>query len=108
MKEVPEARPADMAPLHWRHVVHGRRLFCLRSPIQISVGLRDGLSIHECASLGVIAYGASPAESLEAFRADFAACWDSIAQEDDANLTLDAQQLKRTLLALVDCVEEVA
>jgi len=104
MKEVADARALGLAPLRWRHVTHGRRRSRLRSPIEIVVDFRDGLWIHEYAPLGVLAYGESRQESLEAFRTDFAACWDSLAQEDDASLTGDARELKRRLVQLVQTV----
>jgi hypothetical protein len=78
----------------------------LRQPVDITVEVRDGLWIHECAPLGIVAYAPTRAESLNAFRLDFAVCWDSVAQESDENLTEDARDLKRALLDLVEHVEE--
>jgi hypothetical protein len=105
MAKLLDTQPVVVEPLRWRHIVHGGRLFCLQSAIEIKVDLCDGVWTHEYKPLGILGYAESRAESLEAFRTDFAACWDSIAQEPDENLTGDAQELKRGLLALVDCVE---
>jgi len=103
--EILNVRPVQLVPLNWRKVIHGNRRFVLRQQIQIRVNYDDGLWVHEYEPLGIISYASSRSESLEAFREDFAACWDLIAQEDDENLTTDAKEFKEKLLSLVDKVE---
>ena len=107
VEEVFEARPVELMPQYVTRIIYDQRRFRLTSRIAIAVDLRDGLWIHEYEPLGILAYGKSRAESLRAFRMDFAACWDSIAQEDDANLTGDAKELKHKLRALVAEVNDL-
>jgi hypothetical protein len=107
IEEILDVYPIQILPLYWTRVIHESRRFCLRERIEIAVDLRDNLWIHEYEPLGITALGHSRAESLNAFRLDFAACWDSIAQEDEKNLTADARQLKAKLLQLVERVEDV-
>jgi hypothetical protein len=108
IEEIFDVRPVQLVSLYWNKVIHGNRCFYLRNKIQIRVDFRDGLWIHEYEPLEILSYAASRAESLNAFRMDFAACWDLVAQEDDMNLTTDAQKLKRKLLSLIEKVENLS
>lgn len=108
IEEILDVCPVQLVPLLWRRVVHAERRFRLREAIEIKVDLRDDLWVNEYEPLGILAFGPSRAESLNAFRSDFAACWDCVAQESDENLTADARTLKRKLLDLVEGVEEVS
>ena len=58
--------------------------------------------------LGILGYGESRHDALNAFRLDFASSWDEIAQEKDEHLTLDAQELKQKLCNLVKEVQTLA
>ncbi|MBM4083615.1 MAG: hypothetical protein FJ272_02400 [Planctomycetes bacterium] len=106
IEDVVDVRPVQLVPLYWSRIVYGNRRFHLREHIQIQVDFRDGLWIHEYAPLGILAYAETRAESLNAFRMDFAACWDFLAQEGDHGLTEDARVLKAKLLSLVERIEE--
>lgn len=108
IEEIIDARPVQQVPLHWTRVVYGNRLYRLRDQLSIRVDYHDGLWLHEYEPLGIIGYGETRRESLDAFRMEFASMWDYIALEDDASLTLDAQALKRKLTALVEAVEELS
>lgn len=108
IEEILDARPVDLIPLRWTRVVYGDRIFRLTTPIHVNVDFRDGLWIHECEPLGILAYGESRGKSLNAFRMDFAACWDLVAEEDDANLTVDARELKQKFRELVQEVQELS
>jgi len=110
----PSAKGASMSqatrtlvPFVCRRVAYGERTFHLSEPMQVHVDNHDGVWVHEYEPLGIIAAGDTRAESLDAFRMDFAACYDLIAQEEDGHLTLDARELKKRMLALVERVEKV-
>jgi len=108
IEEILDARAIQLVPLFWQRVIYGNRLFRLKRPIQVAVDFQDGLWLHEFEPLGIVAYAPTRAESLDAFRADFTACWDEIAQEEDANLTRDAVALKGRLLDIVDHEEALS
>lgn len=105
LEEIIDARTVQLVPLFWRRVVCEHRNFVLQQPIQIDVEFQDDLWIHAFQRLGILAYAPARSESLDDFRTEFAALWDVIAQEDDANLTDDAIALKRRMLELVANVE---
>jgi hypothetical protein len=107
-EEVLDARPVQIGPLFLMRIVYDSRRFRLREPIRVESNFSEGIWVHEFPPLGIHAFGASRAESLKAFRMDFAACWDLLASEKDENLTGDAQDLKAKLLALVEDVEQIA
>ncbi len=105
VEDVIDVRPVDVGPLEWKRVVHEGRRFVLRQAVHISVEFSDGVWVHHLAPLGIIAYGHSRLESLDAFREEFAAIYDSIVQEDEAKLTEDALELKATMQGLIESVE---
>ena len=88
-------------PLNWTRVDYGNRRFVLNEQIQIQQDFRGSMWICEFKPLGILGYGESRHEAVNSLRRDFAICWDNIAQEDDKNLTLDAQELKQKLRGLV-------
>ena len=106
--EIWDARSVQLIPLYWRRIIYGGRVFRLRQPIQIRVNFHDDLWIHEYAPLRVLGYAPTRAESLQAFRIDFAAAWDLIAEERDDNLTADAQVLRQQFRNLIETVEPLA
>ena len=72
----------------------------MRHPVRIGVSFEDGAWVYEFAPLRLRAFAPSHGEALAAFREDFAACWDSLAQESNDLLTEDAIAVKRTMLDL--------
>jgi hypothetical protein len=104
IEEIIDVRPIQLVPLYWSRIVYSRR-FILKKPIRILPDVMDGVWVHEYEPLGIIAYGRTRSESLEAFRMEFAVLWDEYAQEEDENLTDDAQELKRAINELVASVE---
>ncbi len=77
------------------------RIFELNNYLHVKVTRTcDGWTI-ENSPLGIFAFGESKDEALRDFQLEFACCWDSIAEEDPANLTVDAQRLKLQLQNLV-------
>lgn len=88
-------------PLNWTRVDYGNRRFLLNEQIQIEQNFRSGIWTCEFKPLGIFGYGESRHEAVSSFRRDFAVCYDDIAQEEDENLTLDAQELKQKLLGLI-------
>lgn len=108
IEEILEARAVDIAPIHWSRLSYQNRRFMLKQSLHVDVQFRDGVWVHECEPLGILAYGQTRTESVEAFRQDFAACYDVIALEADENLTDDARELKVRINDMVQKVEEIA
>jgi hypothetical protein len=108
VEELFDVRAIQLLPLRWGRVDSGNQRFRLRIPIQIAQDFQDGVWVHENEPLGILAYGHSRADSLEAFRSEFAAIWDGIAEEEDSCLTVDARQLKAKLREIVERVEDLA
>ncbi|MFH0809572.1 MAG: hypothetical protein V2A77_03750 [Pseudomonadota bacterium] len=108
IEDIIDARSVQLVPLYWTRIVWADKIFVLRRPMQIRNDFQDGLWIHEYEPLAIYSYGATRAESLDAFRAEFAACWDLIAQEEDKLLTEDARELKQTMKAIVEEVKPLS
>lgn len=96
--EIPAS--STMSVIEWR-----RKRFILRKSLRVRIGLESGVWVYAYEPLGILAYGSSQAEALDAFRTEFASAWEQIAKEDDARLTRDARALKKRLLSVVDRVE---
>lgn len=97
-----------IVPLEWTRVDFGNRRYTLREPIRVQQSYEGRMWVCATDTLGILAYGETRHEALMGWRARFAANWDDIAQEEDnAYLTLDAQDLKQRLLRLVDSVTQV-
>jgi len=96
--EIPDSIPLSI-------IERGRRRFVLKKSVSVRVGIEGGVWVLEYPPLGILAYGSTQEEALDAFRTDFASAWDHIAKEVDAKLTRDARSLKKRLLSLVDRVE---
>jgi hypothetical protein len=94
-------------PLTWTRVDYGNKRFLLNEQIQIRQAYTDSVWSCEFEPLGILAFGLSRRNAVTGFRADFAACWHDIAQEDDANLTTDAIHLKKKLRDLVKKVNDI-
>ena len=105
IEEILDVVPVQLIPLYWNNLLYHNRRFHLRQPIQITPVFHEGVWVHEYEPLKIFAFGHSRHESLHAFKMEFSACWDQLAQEEDNNLTEDAQDLKRLLLSLVQNVE---
>jgi len=95
-------------PLNWSRVDYGNRRFVLKEQIQIRQDFLDDVWICEFEPLGMLAYGLSRREALECFRRNFALSWDDVAQEQNDNLTVDAQELKKKFRNLVEREESLA
>jgi hypothetical protein len=95
-------------PLNWSRVDYGNRRFVLKEQIQIKQDFSDDVWVCEFGPLGILAYGLSRREAVECFRRNFSVSWDDIAQEQDDNLTLDAQELKKKFRSLVEREESLA
>jgi hypothetical protein len=101
IEEIYDVRTVQLVPLHWGRVAYENKEFLFKEPIQIQVDFQDGIWIHQNETFGILGYGKSRAESLDAFRMEFVACWETIASEDDSKLTDDAKELKKKLKNLV-------
>lgn len=88
-------------------VLTGSRFFRLRKPICVNERDENGIWVHECKPLRIYTFGESREESWRTFVEFFECNWDSIARQKDSKLTLDAQELKRTYLDIVESVDRV-
>ena len=107
IEDVLDVRQVQLTPLYWSRVIYNNRSFILTKPMQLLVNFLDGIWVHEHQQLGIIAYGKSRAESLNAFRMEFAALWDDYALEEDDLLSDDAKALKKAMSNFVKDVEEI-
>jgi len=107
IEDIVDVRQVQLTPLYWSRVIYNSRSFILAKPIQLLINFHDGIWVHEHQQLGIIAYGKSRSESLNAFRMEFAALWDDYALEEDDLLSDDAKALKKTMLNLVRVIEEI-
>ncbi len=105
IEEILDVVPIQLVPLYWSNLIYDNRRFHLNQPIQINPVFHEGVWVHEYEPLRISALGHLRHESLQAFKMEFAACWDQLAEEEDDNLTEDAQDLKKQLLAIVRTVE---
>jgi hypothetical protein len=85
-------------------VSYGAREFHFRIPIAVKATDDRGVWTFECSTLGIYAYGESEADARHAFDMELASSWDTLANESDDNLTIDARELKRKLRR---CVERI-
>ena len=77
----------------------GRR-FALKSPVTLNVRLEDGYLYIDYPELDIHAAGQDYDALLDDFSEDFVFAWGNYACEDDAAMTADARELKKTLLSL--------
>jgi len=101
VEEVIDARTVEPKSLQWSRLSYSGRRFVLRRPIVVEVEFNDDAWTHRFEPLSILGFGETRGESSEAFRMDFAACWDAIAHERDEALTADARALKVGLRELV-------
>lgn len=81
----------------------GSRTLQFKSPLAIKYAqLPDRSWEASVAKLGIFAIGASSADLLEAVAEDLFSLWDGLAHEPDIKLTLDAQNMKKTLHTIVE------
>lgn len=83
------------------------RFFRFRKPLDVVEGREGPYYTHEAEALGLSSYGASRQESWDSFIALFESDWDQIAMARDSQIDKAAVPLKRTLLRLVESVDEV-
>ena len=83
------------------------RFFRLRRAIHVKEYEEEGVWVLECRPLRIHAFGESRKESWRAFIEFFECDWDSIVQQRDARLSLDAQELKRKYQDVVESVEPI-
>lgn len=104
--DVYDVVPVDFRPLRIKVITVRSRKFHLKKPISVEVDYQDSVWSYEYLPLGIMTYSPSRREALSQFREEFEFIWEEYAQESDENLTIDAQQLKRCLLDLVESITE--
>jgi hypothetical protein len=81
------------------------RFFRFRDAVRVTDQEKDGLWIHECKALNLLAYAANRRESWRVFAMKFESTWDWLVREKDSRLSPEAQKLKRLYLDLVEAVD---
>lgn len=107
IQDISDVKSISLTPLHWMRIRTDDRQFELNETIQVKVDFQDGVWILENESLKIFSYAEKRAEAIRNFKNEFISAWDFIAQEEDENLTLDAQQLKKNLKGLVKSESKV-
>lgn len=101
IKYLSSKRPLASGPMYVSVLACAGWRFTLREPILIQESYEQGTWTQRYEPLGILAYGQSREEAVEAFCGEFASCWQEIACEEDSNLTADALELKSKLRDLV-------
>jgi hypothetical protein len=88
--------------LTWNELNYGGRTFLFNRDLRIRVTEKDGGWYFEADSPELVGFGDTRSDAEQAFRQDFAACWDYLAREreKDENMDLRTKKLKRALLEL--------
>jgi hypothetical protein len=94
----------EQEELIWNELNHGGRTFLFNHSLSIRVTKEDGGWTFETDTPELIGFGDTRFEAEQAFRQDFAVCWDHLAQEDDGRMDIRARKLK---LALLELAKEV-
>lgn len=94
-------------PIFFREIIFGGKKFHLRRPICVVTDHENGFWLLEYPSLRIHAYGQTIAQAQDYFAEEFVSCWDGVAMEEDATLTLDAQEMKLCLKEIVAEIEEL-
>jgi hypothetical protein len=87
-------------------IVAGDVHFYLREPIDLEVTEEQGFILVAFPPIGIRGYGKTEAQAVESFVDQFRSAWFMIAQESDSRLTAEARLLKRTMLHLVQSVDD--
>lgn len=77
------------------------KLFKLAHPIACTFQKQEGLFVSEFKPLGIIAYGETHQEVIQAISQEFAILWQGIVQKPNSVLTEDAKILKEKLQGMV-------
>jgi len=96
-----EALPAIEKPVFWTELTYQNRKFVFNAELLINIECHDGGWVFEADEYNLLGYGTRRCDADLSFRQVFVACWDNIALADDKDLTLDAMEIKRSMLALV-------
>lgn len=78
----------------------------LTEPMTITPSFTHNLVTFEHEALGIVAYGETREEAEVAFHEELAWLWTTYATAPDDGLADDAQRLKKTLLALVEELQD--
>jgi hypothetical protein len=94
----------EQEELVWNELNHGDRTFLFNSALCIRVTKEDGGWSFETDAPELVGFGDTRDEAEQAFRQDFAACWDHLTREKDEGMDMRARKLK---LALLELAKEV-
>lgn len=88
-------------------LVADERFFRFRTPLEVNEEKHGGYYCHSAAALDLTSHGRTRAESWDSFIALFENDWDQVAMVADSELDKGAKALKKSLLRLVESVDEV-
>jgi hypothetical protein len=94
-------RQLRQEPIRWTRLTCGNREFIFSRELVVNVTNTDGGWVFKSEEPSIVGFGLQRQEAHQAFRQDFATCWDVIASKENSRLTLDAIDLKTSLKSLV-------
>ena len=97
----------DLRPFRTSQIQWQNRAFFLKKEIACDVHKEESIVIIEYEPLKIRAYNYSREVAINDFSEIFSMIWDNYAGESEKNLTKDAINLKRTLLALVEKIDNI-
>lgn len=80
------------------HVTVGAEMFPLAEPIIANVSLRDDVYFCRNEELGIVAVSPKLEGCVKDFEDEIIFIWNEYGKENDAKLTRDAKELKRSIL----------
>lgn len=91
----------DMRPYRVQEIEWENRVFVLSKEIACSVRKEEAIVILEYEPLNIRSFNYSREAAIIDFAEEFSVLWDTYVKEEESNLTKDAIELRKKLLALV-------
>ena len=91
----------------WVEVIHAGRRFRLSSPMDVRITHEDYLWTVRSDAVGVVGYGDTYQEAMEAFQSDFGDCWDRLVMNPGYALDEHSTEMRESLLNAVDRVDHL-
>ncbi len=104
-ENIPQASsPIQRYAVDLRENPFPKSLAVLRQPVAVLLYQDSDGWCCERRDLSILAFGATPEESVRSFYEDFVVLWTEISQQPDHHLTSNAQKVKRAFRRLVEPV----
>ena len=98
----------DTYPFKPNIIKFGKKLFILKEKLECQVNYEDTTYVIKSDYLDILVWGDTREEAEDAFNFTFFSLYNNYGQEEDKNLSDDAQQLKRNLISVIDSVIDEA